>query len=123
MDILRATKQISSHPRSWGSAAIAGGVTRISRALTRVVGLIWALTMSVAGGLMMLGASEVAPWLTTTLVFAGLTGIVAGVFVFQVVVADRLFPDVYPRLIRNVEAVLGVGLMIGIVLTTLTLLL
>ena len=123
MDILRATNQIGSHTRSWGSAAIAGGVTRISRALTRIVGLIWALAMSVAGGLMMLGASDAAPWLTTTLMLAGLTGIVAGVFVFQIVVADRLFPGADPRLMRNVEAVLGVGVMIGIVLTTLTLLL
>jgi|GEM_PF-3554611 len=122
MSILRATGRIGSQPLDDRFDAFADAVTRLARALTRTVWLAWALTMTVAGGLMMLGASEAASWLASTLWCAGLTGIVSGVFVFQVLVADRLFPDADSGLVRNVETVLGVALIIGVVLTALTLL-
>ena len=83
MDILRATDLIGSSPRPGQQAAIAGGVAQLSRALTRVICLVWALTMSVAGGLMMLGASEAGPWLRTPLLCAGCTGIISGVLEFR----------------------------------------
>jgi hypothetical protein len=122
MDIVRATDLIGSISRPRQPAAIAEGVAHLSRTLVLGFGLLWALTMSVAGGLMMLGASEAAPWFRATLLCAGFTGIISGVFVFQVLVAGRLLPKMNPRLVRNVEASLGVALMIGVLLTTLTLL-
>jgi len=125
MDILRVTDRIGSMSGMSGSgesAVIAPFARQFSRALTRVVGFVWALTMSVAGGLMMLSASEAASWLKPTLLSAGFTGVIAGVFLFQILVVGRVLPMPDPRLARNVEALLGVALLIGIALTALTLL-
>jgi len=124
MAILRATPRIGSHDRrargADAPATIAWAARRLSRVATWVTGLAWALTMGVGGGLMMLGSSGAATWLRPTLFWAGCTGFVAGVFVFQVLVADRLFPRADPGLVRNVEASFGVALMIGLTITLLT---
>lgn len=124
MDILRATRLVGSFPdrgaAADGHAVLVWTARRLSRAVTGLLGLVWALTMGVGGGLMMLAASGAAPWLQTTLLWAGCTGVLAGVFVFQLLVADRLFPRADPGLVRNVEASFGVAIMVGLVLTLLT---
>lgn len=124
MDILRATRLAGSFPDDGSAddrhALIAWTARRLSRAATGVLGLVWALTMGVGGGLMMLAASGAAPWLQSTLLWAGCTGVLAGVFVFQLLVADRLFPGADSGLVRNVEASFGVAIMVGLTLTLLT---
>lgn len=122
MDMVRSAQRIGSLRNSPNAARIPDLAAVLGRALTKIFSLVWALTMGVAGGLMMAGASDAAPWLRPLLLCAGFTGLVSGVFVFQVLVADRLFPGVDPRLVRNVEASFGVALMIGVVLTALALL-
>ncbi len=122
MDILRVSDQIGSrtHPDRLAEALDAS--VRLTRLLPHAAGLLWALTLSIVGGLMVLAAPSAASWLATTLLFAGLTGFISGLFVFQVAVANKVFPDANPRLIRNVEAVSGVTLLLGLALTILTLL-
>ena len=122
MDILRFSDQIGSRTYPNRFAEALNTSIRLTRLLPHAAGLLWALTLSIAGGLMVLAAPSAVPWLATTLLFAGLTGFISGLFVFQVAVANKIFPNANPRLIRNVEAVSGVILMLGFALTALTLL-
>ncbi|MCB9838075.1 MAG: hypothetical protein H6813_01950 [Phycisphaeraceae bacterium] len=122
MDILRAAAQVGSRSVPIQQALARAGVRGLRRTFTRLAAFFWALTMTVGGGLMVCSASDTAAWLQPTLLGAGFTGIVSGLFIFQVLVVDRLLPITDPRLVRNVEASMGVALMIGVAITTLTLL-
>ncbi len=81
-------------------------------------GSLWAGLLVVGGAVLASLAQEsaYAPMLT-----GGASAIVAGGFVFQVVVADRLFPHVNRRLTDVTQTSLGIVLVLGIVLTTLLL--
>lgn len=69
----------------------------------------WATLLVVGGGLLAVNSSiRIGPWTTTSVTLAGLAGVAAGIFVFEVVVADRLFPKAARRLPLAVEATCGV---------------
>lgn len=122
MDILRVSSMIGSRWRQERLAEALSASVRVTSVLPIVASLVWALTLSAAGGLMVLAASGAAPWLAPPLLFGGLTLGIAGLFVFQVAVANKAFPRANPRVIRNAEAVSGVALLIGLIVTILTLL-
>lgn len=81
-------------------------------------GALWAGLLVVGGAL--LAASAQGSYFAALLT-GGASAIVAGGFVFQVVVADRLFPHVDRRLADVTEASLAGILVLGIGLTILLL--
>ncbi len=77
------------------------------------LGALWAGTLVVVGALLTAGTFPTVVSLGSMTVCLGLTFISAGLFVFQVVVADRLFPHVARPLRASTEATLGVFLALG----------
>ena len=83
-----------------------------------VFGTLWASLLVVGGALLAASAERMV---YAALLAGGATAIVAGAFVFQVVVADRLFPRVDRRLADVTEASLAGLLVLGVAMTALLL--
>lgn len=81
-----------------------------------VFGALWAGLLVVGGAVLVVSARGAS---TAALLSGGATAVIAGGFVFQVVVADRLFPRVDRRLADLSQASLGLVLVLGIALTAL----
>lgn len=81
-----------------------------------VFGTLWAGLLVVGGAMLAASARESA---YAALLTGGSTAIAAGSFVFQVVVADRVFPRVDRRLADVAEAALAALLVLGLGLTAL----
>lgn len=83
-----------------------------------VFGALWAGLLVVGGAILAVSASDSA---IASLLTGGAAAIAAGGFVFQVVVADRLFPMVDRRLADVAETSFGLVLTLAVALTALLL--
>lgn len=68
----------------------------------------WATLLVVGGASLAVSPpSGLGPWKSASVSMAGLAGVAAGVFVFEVIVADRLFPKARRTLTLSVEILAG----------------
>jgi len=67
----------------------------------------WATLLVVGGATLAAAPAGSTPWSPASVALAGLAGIAAGVFVFEVRVADRLFPRAPRRWTATVQVVSG----------------
>lgn len=81
------------------------------------LGALWSVVLIVGGALVATRSGEAIPSLTPVLACGGVTAMIAGQFVFLVVVADRLFPRVQRRLAVVAEIILAVLLVAGLAAT------
>lgn len=73
----------------------------------------WATLLVVGGASLAVSPpSGLGPWKSASMSLAGLAGIAAGVFVFEVIVADRLFPRARRKLTLSVEIASGALMLI-----------
>jgi hypothetical protein len=73
----------------------------------------WA-TLLVVGGLSLAVSppSGLGPWKSASVTLAGLAGVAAGFFVFEVIVADRVFPRARRPMTLSVEIIAGALMLI-----------
>jgi hypothetical protein len=95
------------------SARTASLVIRITAAT------LWASVLSVTGLWAMLSASREWPMFGPAWIVAGVAGVAAGLFVFMVLVADRLVPSASRRLVVTVELAVMVSFVLCLVGTVL----
>lgn len=81
-----------------------------------VFGTLWAGLLVVGGALL---AAVPRDMIYASLLTGGATAVIAGQFVFQVVVADRLFPQVDRRVADVTEAAMAGLIVLGVGLTAL----
>lgn len=93
------------------SARTASLVVRITAAT------LWASVLSVTGLWAMLSASHEWPMFGPVWMVAGAAAIAAGLFVFMVLVADRLVPSASRRLVVTAEMVVMVSFVLGLAAT------
>jgi len=67
----------------------------------------WATLLTVGGVILATGSAGFGPWGRGGVTLAGLAGAAAGVFVFEVMVADRLFPRARRRWALGLEVLAG----------------
>lgn len=84
------------------------------RAGLLVGGTIWAGALVIAGVRMLLWRGGEAPPMTDVLLWAGVTAIIAGEFVFMALVADRVVPGMRGRLRELPQLIVGGMCMAGI---------
>jgi len=86
-----------------------GKITIAARILT---GVVWSLGLVTAGAsLMSYRPGPDLPILPpVALILAGLSAVVAGQFIFMVIVADRVFPGANAKLVAACEWVVAAGL-------------
>ncbi len=73
----------------------------------------WATLLVVGGASLAVSPpTGLGPWKGKIVVLAGLAGVAAGVFVFEVIVADRLFPKARRPLTLSVELFSGAFMLI-----------
>lgn len=68
----------------------------------------WATLLLVGGAILATSRISFGPWSRTNMALVGLAGLAAGMFVFGVIVADRLFPRADRRLTFTFEITTGV---------------
>lgn len=71
----------------------------------------WATLLTVGGAILATSPGGFGPWEPRVMTLWGLAGVAAGVFVFEVMVADRLFPRARGRWVVGLEVSAG-GLML-----------
>jgi len=67
----------------------------------------WSTLLVVGGAALAVSPPGATPWSPLSVALAGLAGIAAGVFVFEVRVADRLFPRAPASLTTRVQIAAG----------------
>lgn len=68
----------------------------------------WATLLVVGGGLLVTNSGAIGILNPRTAALVGLAALAAGIFIFEVIVADRLFPKAVGRLPLTVEVASGV---------------
>jgi hypothetical protein len=68
-----------------------------------LVGLIWSVGLVAAGGFLLQVGDLPANFPRGAVVASGAAAVVAGHFIFMVLVADRLFPGAWPRAVALCE--------------------
>ena len=81
------------------------------------LGALWSVLLVVGGALVATRSSSALPTLSPVLACGGITAMIAGQFVFLVVVADRIFPNVQRRIALVSEAILAAALVAGLAAT------
>jgi hypothetical protein len=85
-----------------------------------ILGTLWAILLVVGGSLLPTsGAWNDMPAMRPVLLVGGFTAVVAGCFVFVVIVADRLFPHVEAHIAMWTEIALA-GLFLSGIAATIT---
>ncbi len=80
-----------------------------SLAVRIVAATLWSSVLSITGLWAMLSASREWPMFGPAWIVAGLAGVAAGLFVFMVLVADRLVPHASRRLVVTAEMIVMVS--------------
>lgn len=85
---------------------------RLSLALVLIAAIPWSSLLLVAGLWVLIEMQfDIGRWPRWV---AGLTAILAGLLVFMCLVADRVFPRASRTLVGSVEAVVSVGVILGL---------
>jgi hypothetical protein len=91
-----------------------------------VFGLAWALSLAIGGGYLIqagpdyvdrLARTGPLPYAIPAVITAGIAAVVAGHFIFMVVVADRVFPAASPRTVAILEWLTAGALVLLVALT------
>jgi hypothetical protein len=67
----------------------------------------WATLLLVGGAILATSKISFGPWSRTDMALVGLAGAAAGLFVFGVIIADRLFPKANRKLTFTIEITTG----------------